>query len=804
MKVSLSWLKTFVPLDLTPDELASALTMAGLEVEALSDRYKYLETVIVARVAAVKDHPNADRLKLCEVDTGTQTVNVVCGAPNVKTGMLSPLALPGTRFPNDMVLEKGVIRGVDSEGMLCSATELELGSDASGIMALDPSLTVGRSLSKALDLSDAVFEIDLTPNRPDCLSIIGIAREVAAIVNAELSVPTITLPAPGNKIHERTSVTVAAPDLCPRYTARLIQNITVAQSPFWLQERLRSVGLRPINNIVDITNFVMMEQGQPLHAFDFDTLAENRIVVRAAREGEVFTTLDEKERKLSKDMLLICDGGKPVGIAGVMGGLNSEIGNETRNVLLESAFFNPASIRRTSKTLGLNTDASHRFERGIDFEGTPVALERAAQLIAELGGGSLVDGVIDECGQLPQAPTIELSPRENNRLLGTRHNKEEIRDYLTAIEFDVKDGVDDTLLVTPPTFRVDVKRPEDLIEEVARLSGYDNIPTTFPLIPAETRAPSIIIDHRQRLKNIMTGFGFNEAINYSFMDKADCDRLLLDSEDVRRNLVEILNPLTEDQTVMRSVMLPGLLKSAARNISQQTKTSRLFEIGKVFIAKGKTQLPDEIEMLTGVWTGSRLDPSWNLADTACDFYDIKGVVEEVFRALKIKNITFTLMPADVCPFVKNGFAAQIIHGNDYLGLVGEVHPRVLKNFNLKQTVFYFELDLNQLYGMIPESHQAKAISVYPAISRDVTVIIDRNIESVRLLDFIRDLDEDLVEQLNIFDIFADDPIPAGKKSVSFRIVYRSHEGTLEDSQINDLHKHLSQKVIDQFNAALPE
>ncbi len=804
MKVSLSWLKTFVPLDLTPEELASALTMAGLEVEALSERYDYLETVKVARVVAVKNHPNADRLKLCEVDTGKQTVTVVCGAPNVTEGMLSPLALPGTRFPNDMVLEKGVIRGVASEGMLCSETELELGSDASGIMALDPSLTVGQTLSKALNLSDTVFEIDLTPNRPDCLSVIGIAREVAAILKAELSVPKTTLPVSGKRIHERTSVTVEAPDLCPRYAARMIENITVAPSPFWLQERLRSVGLRPINNIVDITNFVMMEQGQPLHAFDFDQLDENRIVVRTAREGEVFTTLDEKERKLSKDMLLICDGGKPVGIAGVMGGLNSEIENDTRNVLLESAYFNPASIRKTSKTLGLNTDASHRFERGINSEGTPVALERAAQLIAELGGGNLVDGVIDECGELPQPPTIELSPRENNRLLGTQHSKEEIRNFLSIIEFHVQDGADDTLLVTPPSFRVDVQRPEDLMEEVARLSGYDNIPTTFPLIPAETRAPSVIIDHRKQLKNMMMGFGFDEAINYSFMDKADCDRLLFDSDDIRRNLVEILNPLTEDQTVMRSSMLPGLLKSAARNISQQTKTNRLFEIGKVFISKGKTQLPDEIEMLTGIWTGYRFDSSWNLADTPCDFYDIKGVVEELFAALKIKNITFTIMPVDLCPFVKNGFAAQIVHGNDYLGLVGEVHPQVLKNYDLKQTVFYFELDLNRLYGMIPESHQAKAISIYPAISRDVTVIIDRDIESIRLLDFIRDLNEDLVEQLNIFDIFADDPIPAGKKSVSFRIVYRSHESTLEDGQINDLHKRLSQKVIDQFNADLPE
>jgi phenylalanyl-tRNA synthetase beta chain len=804
MKVSLSWLKTLVPIDLTPDELAATLTMAGLEVEAVSNRYAYLDTVKVARVDVVKDHPNADRLKLCQVDTGKQTHSVVCGAPNVKEGMLSPLALPGTRFPNDMVLERGVIRGVASEGMLCSESELELGTDAAGIMALDPSLIVGQPLSQALNLSDATFEIDLTPNRPDCLSLIGTAREIAAILKKELTKPEVIPPETGQKIHQRTSVTVAAPDLCPRYSARLIENITVAPSPFWLQDRLRSVGLRPINNIVDITNFVLMEFGQPLHAFDFDRLAENRIVVRPAEEGELFKTLDEKERRLSKDMLLICDGRRPVAIGGVMGGLNSEIENDTRNVLLESAYFNPASIRKTSKKLGLNTDASHRFERGIDPEGTLVALERAARLIAELGDGSIAEGVIDECADLPPAPVIALSSQETNRLLGTHHSSEEIRDFLTAIEFDVELAATNTLRVTPPSFRVDVKRPEDLMEEVARLSGYDHIPITYPLIPAQDRMPLTVIDRRNQVKSAMTGFGFNEAIHYSFMDISDCDRLLLHDRDDRRSLVEILNPLTEDQTVMRSVLVPGLLKSAHHNISQQTKTSRLFEIGKVFIGKGKTHLPDETEMLAGLWTGSRFDRSWNLPDTPCDFYDIKGVVEGLIEILKIKNITFTRMPTDVCPFVKRGVAAQIMQDGIPLGLVGELHPQVLKNYDLKQTAFYFELDLTRLYDMIPTSHQAKPISIYPATSRDVTVIIDKDIESVRLLAFIRDLKEDLVEQLSIFDVFADDPIPAGKKSVSFRIVYRSHESTLEDNTVNNIHTRLSQRLIDQFNAALPE
>ncbi len=804
MKVSLNWLKTFVPIELAPDELAAALTMAGLEVEAVTDRFEYLKSVRVGRVAAVKDHPNADRLKVCDVDIGERILTVVCGAPNVKEGMLSPLALPGTHFPNNRILEKGVIRGVPSEGMLCSEAELELGLDTSGIMTLDDKLTKGQALSAALNLSDTMIEIDLTPNRPDCLSIIGTAREIAAIVKKELSCPETTLPVTGKEIHDRTSVTVDAPDLCPRYAARIIENITVAPSPFWLQERLRSVGLRPINNIVDITNFVLMEYGQPLHAFDLDRLEEHRIVVRAAAEGEVFTTLDEKERTLLKDMLLICDGKKPVAIAGVMGGLNSEIEADTRNVLLESAYFNPVSIRKTSKELGLNTDASHRFERGIDPQGTLVALDRSARLIAEIGGGRILDGVIDKCENLPQPQTIGLSTKQTNRLLGTDFSRTEIRNLLVSVGFEIEKNTEDVLSVTAPSFRVDIKRPEDLMEEVARLSGYDNIPTTYPLIPAEARTPQTIIHHRRNTKTIMNGFGFDEAINYSFMDKMDCDRLLLHPDDYRRSLVEILNPLTEDQTVMRSILLPGLLKSVHRNISQRSKTCRLFEIGKVFIGKGKTHLPDEIEILAGLWTGSRTDALWNVPEAACDFYDLKGVVEGLSNALKIKNISFTRMPVDTCSYIKNGFAAQIVTGDTPLGLVGELRPRVLKNYDLKQTVFYFELDMNRLYGMIPESLQAGPIPKYPATSRDVTVIIDRDIEANSLLTFVRDLKEGLVEQLSLFDVFADDPIPAGKKSVSFRIVYRSPEETLEDDTVNTIHKRLSERLIDHFNAALPE
>jgi phenylalanyl-tRNA synthetase beta chain len=514
MKVSLSWLKDYVNISMEAGELANALTMAGLEVDSVSDRYAYLKGVIVGRVKEVKSHPNADKLKLCRVATGDGEVSVVCGAPNVRTGMLVPLAQPGTVLPIGNRIEKSVIRGKISEGMLCSSAELELGADADGIMSLDSSVSAGGPLSEALNLSDTVFELDLTPNRPDCLSIIGIAREVAAIENSPLKYPDFTVDDKADTIHQFSSVKIEAPDHCPRYAARLVENVKVKSSPYWLQDRLLSVGLRPINNIVDITNFVMMETGQPLHAFDFDNLSENRIVVRLAADGEKFTTLDEKERSLESQMLMICDGEKPVAVGGIMGGLNSEIEEHTTRVLLEGAYFNPVSIRRTSKRLGLNTDASHRFERGVDPEGCVRAVNRAAKLMAEIGDGTLIDGMIDEYPNPQPVQSVELEVERTNRLLGTDLNRDQMKQILETIEFKVEPSGNGSnrLKVTPPTFRVDVSRREDLMEEVARLLGYNNIPTTYPAMPAEGRPQDRRLLLRSRLKSLMSGMGFTETI----------------------------------------------------------------------------------------------------------------------------------------------------------------------------------------------------------------------------------------------------------------------------------------------------
>ena len=802
MKVSLSWLSQYVAIDMSVEELVDALTMVGLEVETVSDRYAYLASVVVGRIVRIDAHPHADRLKICQVDIGDRVLAVVCGAPNVQTEMQVPLALPGTVFPDGSVLEKTTIRGVPSDGMICSAVELGLGSDASGVMSLDAALKTGTKLAEALGLNDKILDIDLTPNRPDCLSIIGVAREIAAIQQTDLTYPDFHLEDAGNQISDLTSVTIEAPEHCPRYAARLVTDITVAPSPFWLQDRLMSVGLRPINNIVDITNFVMMETGQPLHAFDFDRLAENRIVVRTATQGEKFITLDEKERDLSSETLMICDGEKPVAIGGVMGGLNSEIEDSTTRVLIESAYFNPVSIRKTAKKLGLNTEATHRFERGVDPEGTLKALNRAARLMADLGG-RIVEGLIDQYPAPATSKTVELHVSDTNRLLGTDLNRDQIRNILESIEFTVDPDGPETLVVRPPSFRVDITRPVDLMEEVARLSGYNNIPTTFPVMPAETREASKLMTSRSEVKRLMAGFGFAETINYSFVHRQSCDRLRLEPGDPRRKTIAILNPLSEDQAVMRTSLVPGLLETMGRNISRQEKNLRLFEVGKIYRTDGRQTPAREIEMIAALWTGSRFDAAWHVKETACDFFDLKGVAEGLLRGLGVTDWTFTAMSVESCRYTKPGHTARIIAGDTLIGLAGEVHPRVLDNFGLKQTAFIFELDMDRLIALIPDKKLSKPIPKFPAVFRDITLIIDRDVEAASVLQSVESQGEELVESLQLFDVYQGDPIPAGKKSISFRITYRSSTKTLEDDVVNTLHGKITGRLIKAFDAGLP-
>jgi phenylalanyl-tRNA synthetase beta chain len=803
MKVSLSWLQSYVEIQMDVEALANMLTMAGLEVDAVYDRYDFLSTVLVGQITSIGPHPKADKLKLCDVQAGEQCYRVVCGAPNAATGLRAPLALPGTELIDGTILSEGKIRGEISQGMLCSEVELGLGSDSSGLMELDNARKDGMPLNEALGLSDAVLEIDLTPNRPDCLSVLGIAREIAGYQGQTIKRPDLQLPQTEGDINDYTSVTIEAPSHCPRYTARLIEDLKVQPSPFWLQDRLLSVGLRPINNLVDITNFVMMETGQPLHAFDFDQLAEHRIVVRTAEPGEIFTTLDEKERTMNEETLMICDGEKAVGIGGVMGGMNSEIQEATTRVLLESAYFDPVSIRKTAKSLGLNTDAAHRFERGVDPHGTLFALNRAAALLASLGQGRLIGGTIDVQSDLPQPKVIDLKVDAANRLLGTDLDQKAMADLLTAIEFKVDYPDERSLTVHPPSFRVDVIRPEDLMEEIARCHGYNNIPTTFPSIPAVSREAHPLLHQRQRIREHLKGIGFTETINYSFIHCDSCDRLQMPEDDPRRRQVAILNPLTEDQSVLRTTLVPGLLETMGRNLARQSKTLKLFETGKVFVDQGKGKLPQETEILAGLWTGDRFAPGWHSNTVGCDFYDLKGVVESLLAELKTPEAQFTRLPPDQCIYTQPGATALIQIDDRRIGTIGQVRRAVLNAYDLKQIAFVFEIDVEQLIEFIPDIVQARPLPKYPSTARDATLIVDQGIEADHLLAQIRAMDQPLVEEARLFDVFQGEPIAQDRKSVSLRIIYRSATQTLEDDKVNQIHKKITDQLIQQFKADLP-
>ncbi|MDY6823951.1 MAG: phenylalanine--tRNA ligase subunit beta [Thermodesulfobacteriota bacterium] len=804
MKVSLSWLKQYIDVDMPASEMAHSLTMAGLEVEGIVDRFAYLTPVVVGRITRVTDHPNADRLKVCDVDDGQSTHSVVCGAPNVRENMLTPLARPGAVLGNGTAVKKGKIRGVASAGMLCSAAELGIGDDASGIMALDTGIAPGTPLNTALGLSDPVLEIDLTPNRPDCLSIIGVAREVAAFSGKPLRRPDIHVPETGKPVTDLSAVTIDAPDLCPRYTARAVLDITVGQSPHWLCERLLSVGLKPINNIVDITNFVMMETGQPLHAFDMDRLAENRIVVRRAGNDKTFTTLDGKERHLFADMLMICDAEKPVAVAGVMGGQNSEIFESTTRVLIESACFHPASIRKTAKALGMGSDASHRFERGVDPAGTVAAADRAAQLMAEIAGGKPAPGIIDNNPVPVQEKRMSLNADTINQRLGTDIPASRMARLLSTVEIPCENTGDQTLDLTVPAFRVDIDRQEDIIEEVARIWGYNNIPVTFPAIPVDVAPILPAFARRNRARDIMAGLGFAEAVNYSFISREACDCMGFATDDSRNNPVEILNPLTLDQSVMRTSLVPGLLTTIQLNAAQQIKDAQIFEIGRIFLKQPHAELPDEPEMIAAAWTGARHPRAWLSPTDTVDFYDIKGVVEALVKALSLPDVSFTALPPEECVYSKPGYTARIRAGNTDVGIVGAVADSLIAGFNLKQPVFIFELNLTVLGEMLIEDRQATPLSRFPAVARDMTLILPEAVEACEVVSMLETLNEELIETIRVTDVYQGEPVPTGKKSLSIRIVYRSHQGTLKDKFINRLHAGITDKIVNAFEAELPE
>jgi len=812
MKVSLSWLKEYIPVDLDPLEISDRLTMAGLEVDSIENLYDYLDNVVVARINEVKQHPNADKLSCCLVDAGQEAlVQIVCGAPNVREGMYVPCALPGAVLPGELKIKKSKLRGEKSQGMLCSGSELRLAADASGIMDLEEGHLPGTPLEKALDITDTVFEIDLTPNRPDCLSVIGVAREVGAFTEprGRVKLPKVSLPEEKmakESIHDFAKVEIVDPDLCPRYSAGLLFDVKVEPSPFWLRQKLESVGMTPINNVVDVTNFVMLETGQPLHAFDFDNLAKGQIIVKRAGKAIGFTTLDDKAHKLESEMLMICDGERPVALAGVMGGKNSEILDTTTRVLIESAYFNPISIRRTAKKTGIATDASHRYERGADPEGTVYAMKRAVSLIAEICDASIAQDIIDEHPLQSPSVEIDLNIDALNTRLGTDFSVDVIQEILESVEFNIEKTSERQLKVKVPSFRVDVIRPEDLSEEIARLWGYNNIKTSYPLVSARGKVLAPVLLLRERICQALIGFSFYEAINYNFIHEESCDRLRLAEADKRRSVERILNPISDQMSVLRTSLIPGLLDTMKRNNSQQTDTIKIFEIGKIFFATQKGNLPEEKEMVAGLITGNRSEQSWFSQKAGLGFFDLKGVVEGLLDEMFIKEVQFLKIKDDTCPYFGKGFGAIVKVSDLVVGSLGKIDARVLKSYGLKQDAYVFDFDLATIEKLMPGSVQAGPLPRFPSVSRDMTFIVDENIEVGAIIGQLQNITEKqtLVEDIFLFDVFEGKPLKEGKKSLSFRLVYRSPTKTLTEKNIKKLHTNLSQTILKEFNADLPE
>ena len=792
MNVTLNWLKTYIDFEFSPSELADRLTMLGVEVESVKQLGADLEGVIVGSVTSIRPHPNADKLVLCQVDTGgTEELQIVCGAPNVREGMLAPVATIGATLPVGLTIKRAKLRGETSEGMLCSEKELGLSDDAAGLMELPTDTHLGILLSEALGLDDVVFELEITPNRPDCLSLIGVAREIRAETGNPLKLPTVNLKESSTNAGDSTSVTINAPDLCPRYAARVIQGVKVAESPAWLQQRLESVGIGMINNIVDVTNFVLMEYGQPLHAFDYDKLTENRIVVRRATDGEQITTLDEVERELTPDMLVIADAEKPVALAGIMGGYDSEITETTCDVLLESAYFNPSSVRATAKALGISTEASYRFERGADPGVVLAALDRAAQLIAELAGGTVCEGTVDVYpGQQPLTQ-IQFRPERVNFVLGTKLEAAEMVQILNRLGFDV-DTTEEAYQVVVPTFRSDITREIDLIEEIARVHGYDNIPTTLPKGDIPVPAPNSKTEVRRCIKHFFLAAGMMEAVNYSFCDPNCFDKIRLNANDPLRNTLQLRNPLSPEMSVLRTTLTPSLLENAQHNRNHQIDSIALFETGSVFVHDGEEKEPERV---AGVLAGQIGEGVYSDPYRPPDFFDIKGLVEGMLEACGV--VDWTLQKTDV-PTFHPGRNAEVLMGDKRIGVFGEAHPEVLENYDLPYKAYLFEFDLEGLADAATFVKRFEPISIYPKVARDLAIVVDKAVLSDMPTELIYTTGGDAVDSVRLFDVYEGEQVAEGKKSLAYTITYHSATETLTDKTVNALHD----KVVKRLNREL--
>ncbi|MGB8991006.1 MAG: phenylalanine--tRNA ligase subunit beta [Desulfobaccales bacterium] len=793
MRLSLNWLADFVDLDLEPQALADRLTMTGLEVEAVEAVTPDFSGVVVGKVLSVDRHPQADRLQVAAVTTGSQTYRVVCGAPNVQAGGLYPFAPPGATLAGGHKIKAAKLRGVLSEGMLLAEDELGLSPDHVGLMEIPQDLPLGRDFAAALNLADTVLEVAITANRADCLSVLGLAREVAALLDRPLRHPEVNV-APATEPGLQARVTILDPVHCPRYAARLLTGLTVKPSPFWLRRRLEVAGLRAINNLVDVTNYVLLEFGQPLHAFDFARLAGGEIVVRLPRPDEQsFTTLDGTDRRLDHETLLICDAEGPVALAGIMGGLDSEVIESTTQVLIESAYFNPRTIRRTSKRLGLSTEASYRFERGVDPEGVIHALERATQLMSEVGGGRAAAARLDEYPAPIQHPRLNLRVPRANQVLGTDFSSEQMLHLLRRLHLPALAVDAENLVLQVPSFRGDLEREVDLVEEIARLAGFDAIPVTLPTGVVATPRPGPAAYLKLAAKELLLGLGFFEVITYAFQS----ERLgaLMAAADAP--VLRLANPLSEEQAVMRTSLLPGLLDTLRRNTLRQNLDVRLFELSKVFEPRPGEDLPHEEHWLTGLMYGAREEVGWNTSRETVNFFDLKGAVETLLDGLLIPDVTFS--PEGLPDYLRYG--ARVFSGKQDLGVLGELRPDLGDRLDLEGDLFVFNLKVAALCRTsVPPLFTP--LPRYPAVYRDIALVLPNRVPAARVAETLFEHGRPWLVEARLFDVYAGDPVPPGKRSLAFRLSYRDPERTLTDELVNSHHQALVTALEKDLGAEL--
>lgn len=795
MFLPVKWLKEYVNLDVDTKVLADELTLSGSHVESIISLDRGIKKVVVGRIEKIEKHEDADKLLIVMVNIGEETIQIVTGATNLRVGDYVPVALIGAKLPKDIYIEKTKFRGVESYGMLCSLKELGYEDNVipklhrDGIFVMEKEYPLGTPIDKILGLHGEIIELEITPNRPDCLSIIGMARETAATFDRELKLPEIMIKDEVEDIKDYLESIEVDGELCNRYYARAIKDIEIKESPLWLQIYLMEAGVRPINNIVDITNFVMLEFGQPLHAFDLDKLKNKQILVRRAKDEEKIRTIDDQERILTNENLVITDGENPIAIAGVMGGMDSEVTEETTTVLLESANFNSKSIRLTSKQLNLRTEASSRFEKGMDPNLCKIAAERACQLIEQIGAGKVVKGYMDVYENVRKGKTIQLRPEKVNNLLGTDLTVEEMIDYLERL--DLKTSLNGNIIdVKVPTYRLDLNLEADLIEEIGRLHGFHNIPIQ-PLVGVLTRGEKpysrIVSD---KASSILQGLGLNEVITYSFISPKVYDKIKVELDSKLRDYIKLINPLGEDYSVMRTTLIPNMLDILSRNYNYGVKECFLYEIGNIFIPKELplNELPKEEKTLSIGMYGN------------VDFYDLKEVVVTLLERLGIKDLEY--IKEDKNPTFHPNRTGNLLLKREKIGVLGEIHMDVLENYDIETRVYIAQLNFDTIVKEAILEKKYRPLPKYPAILRDIAVVVDSNVLVGDLEKIILENGEGLVEKVELFDVYEGKQIDEGKKSIAFSIVYRSFERTLKDEEVNIVHQRIIEDLENRLDAKL--